>query len=206
MIDLRFRPVEKWPTQTTGKRKRAVFRSSYTKTLNLLEDELRKLSALDIVIQAGFSLDQIRNDGWPRGGQSPKHPGIILSCRSRGQSLSFPCDTYDTWQDNIHAIALSLNALRAVDRYGVTKGAEQYRGFAQLGAPVAAGTPKSAALVFALFSKIPDVEILSNADSARQAFKAAIKVTHPDRGGRQEDFHMVMQAKDVLEAAMGWQI
>jgi hypothetical protein len=36
------------------------------------------------------------------------------------------------WQANVRAIALALEALRAVDRYGVTKRGEQYQGWTAL--------------------------------------------------------------------------
>lgn len=40
--------------------------------------------------------------------------------------LSYPCDTFTTLQDNLRVIALALEALRMVDRYGVTRRGEQY--------------------------------------------------------------------------------
>src|SRR5579863_10251967 len=46
--------------------------------------------------------------------------GIILTFNSKHGPLSYPCDKYSNWQANLRAIALSLEALRAVDRYGVT--------------------------------------------------------------------------------------
>lgn len=49
--------------------------------------------------------------------------------------LSYPCDSCDNWQHNVRSIALALQALRAVDRYGVTRRAEQYRGWGKLPAP-----------------------------------------------------------------------
>ena len=129
MIDLRFVPLTKWPGEPTKERKNAPFRSSYTKTLDLLEFELGKIDARQIVIEAFYSLDQIRNDGWPRGNQNPRDPGVILSFKKpEGPRflkdgkwyvnivpLSFPCDTYFYIEHNIHAIALSLAALRAVE-------------------------------------------------------------------------------------------
>ena len=46
--------------------------------------------------------------------------------------MRFPCDTFTDWQANVRGIALALEALRAVDRYGVTQQAEQYRGWTAL--------------------------------------------------------------------------
>ena len=153
MIDLRFVPLTAWPGEATKERRNAAFRSSYLKTLDILEAELKAIRARSIVIEAFYTLEQIRNDGWPRANQNPSHPGVILGFKKPDGPvfyrdgkpyvnivpLSFPCDTYYHIEHNIHAIALSLQALRAVDRYGVTKRAEQYAGWKRIEAPPLAG-------------------------------------------------------------------
>jgi hypothetical protein len=135
MIEARFVPIDKWPGKRTIARLDDRFRSNYISTLDLLESELRHLRAKDVVIQAGFTRGQLRNDGWPKAGERPKDPGIVISFESPKGPLSFPCDRYTDFQANMRAIALSLEALRAVDRYGVTRQAEQYRGWQQITAP-----------------------------------------------------------------------
>ncbi len=207
MIDARFRPIEKWPgTRTPScRRKRATFRATYPKTLDQLEHELHYLRAKEIVIQAGFGLDQIRNDGWPRSSARPhSDPGVIVSFRSPQGEMSFPCDRYLDWEDNLRAIALSLEALRAVDRYGVTQHAEQYQGWKALPAPPPATNTMSraaAATVIANHSVFAPLEILSEADKREEAYRQAAKRTHPDAGGSHEAFVLVQQAKSVLEAS-----
>lgn len=137
MIDARFVPLKSWPGERTpaSRRQKAQFRATYAKTLELLEAELVHLRAKEIVIQAPFRLDQIRNDGWPRSSAAPNDVGVILSFETRTGPLAFPCDRFQTFDDNMRAIALSLQALRAVDRYGVTRKAEQYTGWKKLPPP-----------------------------------------------------------------------
>jgi hypothetical protein len=53
-------------------------------------------------------------------------------------AFQFAVDKFATWQDNLRAIALGLEALRKVDRYGITKNSEQYTGWKQLEAGPAA--------------------------------------------------------------------
>jgi len=44
-----------------------------------------------------------------------------------------PCDSFKDWEANLRAIALSLERLRAADRYGVTtEEKEQYIGWLRL--------------------------------------------------------------------------
>lgn len=130
-LQARFVPLGPVSGRSAGRR-RATFRIGYSDRLSLLESELAKLGAKEIVIQAQFEAKDIRNDGWPRSSARPKGPAVVLSFQSKHGPLSYPCDSYDAWEDNLYAIALALEALRAVDRYGVTKRAEQYKGWAQL--------------------------------------------------------------------------
>jgi len=53
-----------------------------------------------------------------------------------------PCDSFRDWEANLRAIALSLEHLRAVDRYGVTtEEEEQYTGWLRL--PAAGATDEA---------------------------------------------------------------
>lgn len=128
---INFVSLSAWPTTPTlaNKRKRSQFSSSWSNTVGLLESELNAIQASNIVLQADCDRDQIRIDGQLRATAKLRGPGVILSFDSKKGACSFPCDKFTDWQSNVRAIALSLQALRAVDRYGVTKSNEQYRGW-----------------------------------------------------------------------------
>lgn len=53
----------------------------------------------------------------------------VMATREHGRAV-FATDQYEKWEHNVRAIALTLEALRAVDRYGATQG-RQYAGFMQ---------------------------------------------------------------------------
>ena len=201
MLNAQFRPLDKWPGERTRARRPAQFRASYPKTLDLLEYELAKLRAKDTIIQVdNLTLADIRNDGWPKGSWLPRggNQGVIVSFESPKGAMSFPCDRYTDWQDNLRAIALSLEALRTVDRYGVTRGNEQYRGWARIEAPNGHKMTREQATAFieqlagAPFGRFVTPEIISNVCRAMK-----IK-HHPDRGGSHETFVRIGQAEEVL--------
>lgn len=93
-----------------------------------LNRETRALEARNVRVQIAVPASRFRQDGMPYADAKPEHPGLILTMDTKHGALSYPCDTYPTWQDNLRAIAFSLEALRKADRYGVTKRGEQYRG------------------------------------------------------------------------------
>lgn len=134
MIEIAFRSLKQWPKRPTPahQRKRSPFHSKYSDTLRDLERELAQLSAKAIVIEADCEESEIRRDGNLRADARLRGPGIVLRFESKHGAKTFPCDTFTDWQDNLRAIALALEALRKIDRYGVTSSGEQYRGFAAL--------------------------------------------------------------------------
>lgn len=177
-------------------RVKAKFRSSYIKILKALESELRHLGARQITIQAGYS--QIRNDGWPYSTARSEHPACVLQFLDRkGEQLTFKSSKFATFDDNLYAISLTLESLRAVDRYGVVEG-EQYAGFKQLAAPGAIdGTmnKKTAMGILASMSGWNAAQVL---DDPKGAYRAAAHNAHPDHGGTQEVMVSVNQAWKVL--------
>lgn len=203
MIDARFVPIAQWPGKQRNPRP-SDFSAKYGDTLNLLERELRAIGAKKIIIQAYFRENQIRNDGWPYSSVNPSRPGVILTFESKKGTLNLPCDTFMVWHDNLRAIALSLEALRKVDRYGVTQNNEQYKGWAQLEAPAAGGMSNEAAARFVeARCGIGWPAILSDANIYRDAYKAAAMNCHPDRGGTHDLFVTLQQAKEILDRHHG---
>jgi hypothetical protein len=206
MLMYQFRPIDQWPgTKTSASaRKGSQFKAPWSKTLDLLERELNYLKAKDIVIQAAVQPHEIRNDGMLRSGARPSWPGVILSFNSKHGELSYPCDTYTDWQANIRAIALALEALRAVDRYGVTRRAEQYKGWARLEGPKRVeGDVEDAALLLAKYHIVPFRDILNRRETAEVAYRVAASKTHPDGGGTPDAFKAVQRAKEILDQHFG---
>lgn len=199
MMQYQFRPIDQWPGEFTRGRKTSPFKAAWTNTLYLLETELRMLGATNIVIQAAVGEGEIKRDGMLYERARPNHPGIILSFDSKHGPLAYPCDRYSDWQANVRAIALALEALRAVDRYGVTRRAEQYKGWAKLPGQVMVVpmTPQQAAGV--LVSKAATGETKVSRQNLDSLYRAACTKTHPDAGGNAEDFKRVQEAKEVLD-------
>jgi len=130
------------PVTKSADRKYSLFKVTWEDTVALLYDEVEWLGGKGpVVIQADLSERDIRLDGTLRANAAPgAFPGVIVSFDSAWGPLRYATDTYiqgvsrkmKSWQHNVRAIALSLTALRAVDRYGVSKRGQQYTGWKAL--------------------------------------------------------------------------
>jgi hypothetical protein len=199
-LGLQCRPIERWPGELTKSRKPSPFSASWTSTVELLGDELRHIRARQIVMQFAIDETDFRNDGLPRANAKAAHPGVILSFTEgrNGQPLQFAVDRFDApywrgsregWQQNVRAIALGLEALRKVDRYGITRHGEQYTGWKQL--------PASTDPADQIVTRAQAEEIIRHFGGNGDV-TAALRATHPDHGGNPDDFRQVMRAKEIL--------
>lgn len=200
-------------------RKGVQFKADWATTRKELARELDSLDATDAVLEIAVQPHHIRKDGTLRSDvpKSLPHPGVRLSFQTASLGLmSFTCDTYEAryfgqmadWQANVRAIVLTLEALRAVDRYGATQG-EQYAGFAALppgaGATAMGGMTRDQAL--AVFGElgshaveaIPAEHVNTDPEVLQRMWRYARKVSHPDRnGGDHTLWDQVEQAAKVL--------
>jgi hypothetical protein len=135
------RPLGLWTDPETAARQGSgIFRASWESTLELLGYEAEQLGAELVVIQVDVQEGDLRRDGALKSRARVGHPGAAVSFQSRFGPLRYVPDRYALrwsgdppgWQANVRAIALALQALRAVDRYGVSSRGEQYRGWSAL--------------------------------------------------------------------------
>lgn len=167
--NLRMRTITTWPGERTpaSARKSSPFSASLSNTLGLLNRELRALRASDVWLEIAIPPEMFRLDGRPRAHAQADHPGVVLTFHSASlkKELRYATDRFRSWQDNLRSVALGLEALRKVERYGIANRGEQYAGWAQL----SAGGP--------------------SADRGRDLIRqhggiaGALRATHPDTSG-----------------------
>jgi hypothetical protein len=197
------------------------FDSSFSSTLSTLARELDHLHAKTIVLQVGYRDQDLRMDGMPRANSRMLHDAVALSFESKWGPLRYETNEFvargykrhseQGWQVNLRAIALGMEALRKVDRYGVSKRGEQYTGWRQLGAASSESelpqTPgEAAAAVHSVVSDLYDIADIHDDGSAgagahaADAIREAIMRAHPDKGGDALTFRRVMRARELLDA------
>lgn len=207
MIDCRFKAISAWPSKPTVSRTHGPFKATWQKTLDLLEKELTHLRARNITIELFLDRQQIRNDGWPRSDARPSQPGVILSYTTQRGQFSMPCDKFLHWQSNLRAIALTLEHLRAVERYGVvTDQQEQYTGWLKLNPANPNDEALECAKTMIMYCgfETDTAKVLREREEFDRVWRAAVLGTHTDTGGDVEAFQKVMTARDRLKKLKGW--
>lgn len=180
-----WRPLAQWPypqrAQQHDQFKSAKNALSWDRVLQELEWELERNGADDVLIGVVAPSTAVGISGQLRYRSQVTHPGAEVSFDHGGQRITFHTDAYDSLQSNLRAITLGLAALRAVDRYGITSGREQWAGFAQLSAGG------------------PDPERGRLLVERAGGVKAALMLHHPDHGGQPRDFADVAEYRKGVE-------
>lgn len=178
------RPISSWPDgEAPIEWRPSPFDAPWHATTEVLARELRMLDARQVVLELAIGESEIRLDGKPYARARARHPGVILSFESRHGPLRYATGAFDSWQANLRAVALGLEALRKVDRYGIARRGEQYRGWRQLHS----GADDESTIERGR-------RIIAGADGD---VREALKATHPDRGGNPVDFRSVQLARDA---------
>lgn len=221
-----FRPIEEWPNpgfEPHRSRERSRFDSHWQATLDLLRYELARLGADAVVVKLALGDRDIRRDGYPKSNARPEHPGVVVEWQIGEAWYRRAAEKYDDWQSNVRAIALTLEALRAVERWGAVSG-EQYEGFrleleagrpaiegeagegpTAMPPPAIARIPMTHRDAAAFMEEHANMErgYFSQAnprlrESVDTAFRSASKKLHPDSGGEPGMFEQLQEARNVL--------
>jgi len=121
-----------------------------------------------------------RLDGLPYSGQSePDDVGVAVYFRFDDKETVMACDKWSRVADNIVSIAYTLDAMRALERYGVSESERAFTGFMALPAP---GEVKARTCwqVLSIPPTLSQKEI-------NNAWREKSKMCHPDAPGGSHD-------------------
>lgn len=176
------RPARFHGTRTSyGSDPSTVWRQKQTLTvadaIHRLGLELRRLGVRD----GGWLISsnvKLRLDGLPYSGEKPPDdPGVAVYFQLRGADRVLACDTWTRVADNLAAVAAHVNAIRAIERYGVGTIDQAFAGYDALPAK---GATWRTTLGFA-----PDqIVTLAEIDLA---FRQRARDAHPDAANGSHD-------------------
>lgn len=170
-----------WPKTDPAKRESGQqFKQTLAGALESLRVEVGRLGGKNLVLSSNYTL----------GSTNPKEPGVVAYFEYQSKPVAIPCDRWAKIEANVRAIALTIEAMRGMERWGAKHMiTAMFQGFTAL--PERTG--KSCWEVLGVKSYASEKEILD-------AYRTMAKRAHPDQGGSSEAFNEVAQAKDIALA------
>jgi hypothetical protein len=165
-----------WP-RTEGFRDGAKFKTTLPSALNNVRRQIELMGGKNVVLSSNYTL----------GNDNPKDPAVVAYFTWDGTQLAIPCDRWSRLESNLQAIALTVEAMRGMERWGAKHMIRaMFTGFKQLGTGV---NRKPWWKVLGVDHG--DLEVV-----VREAYRTLAKQHHPDAGGNAERF---------LEIQMAWE-
>jgi hypothetical protein len=183
------RPRSKW-------REQARFKTTFGKARDNCRGEIQLLGGTNMIISTNIPL---KRDGLPYADHrsNVSDTGVAVYFTYKKRQMCFACDRWYRIEDNMHAIGLTIGALRGIARWGTGDMMEAaFTGFEALPPPgQTSGRGWREILGFPPDRTPPASEVESNYRFLRSKH-------HPDKGGSAEEFNAVQraveQARDEL--------
>lgn len=197
------KPIEAYPlTWPLGKKRTAPhmrtwsnFKTNFGKARDRCLGEIRLLGGKQYIVSSNLPL---RLDGLPYASKGQLgDSGVAVYFTYKKRPMCFACDRWARVEDNMHAIALTIGALRGIARWGTGDMMEAaFTGFTALPAPgqtSARGWPE-----------ILEISSDASLEKAKENYRRLSMIRHPDRGGSEEAMSELnwawAQAQEALHA------
>ncbi|HUR65445.1 MAG TPA: J domain-containing protein [Chitinophagaceae bacterium] len=178
-----------WPLgyKRTKSRINSLFKQTPENAQIFLRKELHLMGATKVILSSNVP---VRKDGYLYSDMSATKiddPGVAVYFKYNGIDVSMCCDNYGRPWENIYALGKGIEALRGMERWGVSEFIER---------------------AFTGFKALPEVkewyEILGVNQNAGKneiitAYRNLVKVHHPDAGGNANVF---MEISDAYQKGM----
>jgi len=170
-------------------RETARFKTSFARARDEVIHQIELLVGRWQAKQAGIVIStniSLRRDGLPLANQrTPDDPGVAVYFTYKKRQMCFACDRWKLIEDNMQAVAKTIEALRGVARWGTGDMMEAaFTGFTALPTPESQKT----------WWQVLGMNGRPSADALRQAWLRVRSVHHPDRGGDANTFATIKAA------------
>lgn len=174
-----------WPKTEPQRRDHAKFKTTLPFALDFLQGELRRLGAKNLILSSNYTL----------GAANPKDPGVVAYFSWKTEpaydapeiQMAIPCDRWTRIEDNVHAIAKTIEAMRGIERWGAKNMIKaMFTGFKALPAPNGRQ-----------WWDVLGVSRNESIENCNTAYRQCAAKRHPDRGGTHEGF---IELNDAWEA------
>lgn len=163
-----------WPRTDITRRQGGGFKTSMARALSNLRYEINLMGGKNVVLSSNCALGQ----------ENPEDPGVCAYFFYEGMQLAIPCDRWWKVEHNVQAIALTIEAMRGMKRWGANHMIRaMFSGFKAL--PAGDVAP---------WHEVLGVAQHATAQEIQAAYRAKVKEHHPDKGGERDAFVRVQRA------------
>lgn len=172
-----------WPKTEPAKKENGKFKQSLAGALNNLKTECARLGGKNLVLSSNYTL----------GNERPAESGVVAYFQLNEQAIAIPCDRWRLVEHNVQAIALTIEAMRGMERWGAKHMiTAMFTGFKAL-PHKASGENPLVTLGLDATKSYTEAEITA-------AYKQRAKTEHPDAGGSNERWAKLREAHDLAMA------
>lgn len=183
-----------WPRTAPRDRRRAPYRVTFEKAHS---DLVRGLELMDPRSAPVLSTDiPLRRDGRPYlNWRNPDDPGVAVYFVRNGKQHVIACDAWEHVKDNLRAVGLAVEAMRALERSGASGILDRaFSGFQALAAPEQITPSRSWWVVLGVERDAP-------IDDCERKARKLMQRYHPDSGTHDHDrFLEVVDARAAMRA------
>lgn len=155
-----------WPRATAVQTSK--FKTTTDKARKRLLEEIARMGGTAPIVSSNVPL---RNDGHMRSDREPVDAAVAVYFQREERGMVFACDRYDYVRDNLHALALTIEALRGIERWGASEMMERaFSGFKQLNAENESSS----------WWKVLDVGSNATGQEIEKAYREKARRAHPD--------------------------
>jgi hypothetical protein len=169
-----------WPKTEAGKRESGARFQKVTVAgaLQSLYEEVRRLGGKNVVLSSNYTL----------GNTNPKESGVVAYFDYDGKNVAMPCDRWNRIEANVRAIALTIEAMRGMERWGAKHMIRaMFSGFTAL-------NEKTGPSCWDVLGLEPHSQ---TEHSVNSAYRSKLREAHPDTGGNADAFRQLTEAREM---------
>lgn len=169
-----------WPRTEKLRREDSRFSQTLPGALKKLRGEVGLMNGKNLILSSNCTL----------GDDRPADSGVVAYFQLENVAMAMPCDRWKKVEDNVYAIALTVNAMRGMERWGAKHMiTAMFSGFKSL--------PEKAGVDYRSIMGLSADAVLTE-ESITAAYRRKAMTTHPDKGGSNESWAQLREAHDIL--------
>lgn len=177
-----------WPKTEPMRREGAKFKTTLPAALANLQRQIGLMGGKNIILSSNYTL----------GSANPKEPGVVAYFEWQSLKMAIPCDRWFRIEHNVQAIALTVEAMRGMERWGAKHMIKaMFTGFKALPEKASGIDPMAVLGIETAHGQPITEQIITD------AFRRRCKTEHPDVAtGSEDKFRILREAHDLAMATV----